>query len=330
MQVSCAFPTTFESPDHVEVAEAIGYERAWLYDTPQNSPDVWVSLALAAGRTQRIGLGPGVLIPSLRHPMVNAAATAHLAHLAPGRVVVGFGTGFSGRRAMGYGQLTWSDVERYVRAFTALLRGEVVEWEGSRMQMLHPAGSAPPHPIEVPVVIAATGPRGREVARRIGDGVYVTGRPRDVEHGMAWVACLAFGTVLDEGEEVGARRVREAAGPTTALVWHSTYEYGGAEAVRALPGGAAWMEVVDEAPVDERHLTVHRGHAVEMNPADAAAWDAGGSALAPAATLTGTASDVRRRLDRLAESGVTEIVYQPAGSDITRELERFHAAATGT
>jgi 5,10-methylenetetrahydromethanopterin reductase len=41
-------------------------------------------LALAAERTTTIGLGPGVLVPNLRHPMVNASATAALAALAPG------------------------------------------------------------------------------------------------------------------------------------------------------------------------------------------------------------------------------------------------------
>src|SRR3954464_7295879 len=97
MDISCAFPRALDSPAHVELAEELGYARAWLYDTPQQSPDVWMTLALAAERTERIGLGPGVLIPSLRHPMVNAAATATLASLAPGRVVVAFGTGFTGR-----------------------------------------------------------------------------------------------------------------------------------------------------------------------------------------------------------------------------------------
>ena len=90
------------------LAEELGYERAWLYDTPQQSPDVWMMLALAAQRTERIGLGPGVLVPTLRHPMVNAAATAALAALAPDRVAVAFGTGFTGRRAMGYRAIPWS------------------------------------------------------------------------------------------------------------------------------------------------------------------------------------------------------------------------------
>jgi len=101
MDISCAFPTTMATAEHVKIAEDLGYHRAWLYDTPQQSPDVWMILALAAAKTERIGLGPGVLTPSLRHPMVNAAATAALDALAPGRVAVGFGTGCTGGRAMG-------------------------------------------------------------------------------------------------------------------------------------------------------------------------------------------------------------------------------------
>jgi 5,10-methylenetetrahydromethanopterin reductase len=117
MEISCAFPTTLDTPDHIVIAEELGYERAWIYDTPQQSPDVWMTLGLAAVRTSRIGLGPGVLIPTLRHPMVNAAATATLAALAPGRVVIAFGTGFTGRRAMGYGAITWDFMQRYIAAY---------------------------------------------------------------------------------------------------------------------------------------------------------------------------------------------------------------------
>src|SRR5215217_9496588 len=174
MEISCAFPTALDSPDHIAIAEELGYDRAWLYDTPQQSTDVWVTLALAAERTQRIGLGPGVLVPSLRHPMVNAAATATLAALAPGRVQVAFGTGFSGRRAMGYRGITWAFMSDYIRAFRGLLRGEIVEWEGARMQMLHPAGHAPPRPVDVPILISALGPKGAEVARELADGLYAT------------------------------------------------------------------------------------------------------------------------------------------------------------
>ena len=79
MDISCAFATSSNTPAHVELAETLGYRRAWLYDSPAVYPDVWMVLSRCAERTSRIGLGPGVLVPSLRHPMVNAAAIAELA-----------------------------------------------------------------------------------------------------------------------------------------------------------------------------------------------------------------------------------------------------------
>src|SRR5436190_23078210 len=101
MEVSCAFPPGPDVVEHVVIAESLGYERAWLYDSPALYPDVWVALAQAAERTSTIGLGPAVLVPSLRHPMTNAAAIATLAALAPGRLAVAVGAGFTGRYVLG-------------------------------------------------------------------------------------------------------------------------------------------------------------------------------------------------------------------------------------
>jgi 5,10-methylenetetrahydromethanopterin reductase len=327
MEISAAFPTALDSHENIALAEELGYARAWLYDTPQNSPDVWMMLALAAERTTRIGLGPGVLVPSLRHPMANAAATAALVALAPGRVEVAFGTGFSGRRAMGYRAVPWAFMADYIRAFRGLLRGEVVEWEGAQMQMLHPEGHAPARPIDVPVLISALGPKGAEVTRELADGLYATLQLPDFAAEFDRVSYLAWGTVLDEGEDLTGERVRAAGGPGTALAWHGAYEFGGPAAVAELPGGEAWNRVVDQTPQDRRHLAVHAGHCVALNPADRAAWDAGGSALLRESTLSGTTAEVRDKLAALAEAGVTEIVFQPCGPDVRRELERFREAA---
>ena len=57
LTLSCAFATSMATPDHVVIAESLGYERAWLYDSPALYPDVWVQLARAAERTSTIGLG---------------------------------------------------------------------------------------------------------------------------------------------------------------------------------------------------------------------------------------------------------------------------------
>ncbi|OLT40613.1 methylene-tetrahydromethanopterin reductase [Saccharomonospora sp. CUA-673] len=328
MEVSCAFPTALETPDHVKLAEQLGFSRAWVYDTPQQSPDVWMTLAMAAERTERIGLGPGVLVPSLRHPMVNASATATLCALAPGRVAVAFGTGFSGRRAMGYGAVPWSFMDAYIRAYKGLLAGETVEWEGVSMRMLHPDGHAPARPVEVPVLVGALGPKGGKVAKELGDGLYATLSVPDYIGDFPWSAYLLWGTVLDDGEPTDSEHAHAAGGPGWALSLHGAYEFGGPDAVRALPGGDEWMAVVDKSPDDLAHLSVHNGHCVELNDADEAAWQAGGHATLRDVTLSGTADEVRRGLDDLAARGVTEVVFQPCGPDVKTELERFLAAAT--
>ena len=327
MEVSCAFPTALDSPDNIALAERLGYHRAWIYDTPQQSPDVWMTLALAAQRTERIGLGPGVLVPSLRHPMVNAAATATLCALAPGRVAVAFGTGFTGRRAMGYGAIPWAFMDAYIRTYKALLRGEVVEWEGAHMQMLHPDGHAPARPIEVPVLVAALGPKGNKVAQQCGDGLFTTLQMPDFMTDYSWTAFLAWGTVLDAGENNDSEHARVSAGPGWALSLHGAYEFGGPDAVRTLPGGDEWMQVVEKMPEHQRHLAVHAGHCVKLNAADEASWRAGGSSTLQNVTLSGTRDQVRRTLDDYGSRGVTEIVFQPCGPDVQGELERFLDAA---
>ena len=76
-------PDRRDSPDNIALAEQLGYHRAWIYDTPQQSPDVWMTWRSPRNAPAH-RLGPGVLVPSLRHPMVNAPPTATLCALAPG------------------------------------------------------------------------------------------------------------------------------------------------------------------------------------------------------------------------------------------------------
>src|SRR6202451_3373782 len=106
--LSCAFATPNSSHEHARVAESLGYSRAWFYNSPALYPDVWVQPCRAAERTSRIGLGPGVLVPSLRHPMTNAAAIATLVSIAgANRIAVGIGSGFTGRLTMGQRPVKW-------------------------------------------------------------------------------------------------------------------------------------------------------------------------------------------------------------------------------
>jgi len=159
MKISAAFPPVPATPEHIGLAEKLGYSTAWVYDTPALQLDCWMTLALAAARTRRIRLGPGVIIPSLRHPMVTASAIATLVSLVgESRVIIGVGTGFTGRRAMGQKPLRWQDMPRMVGDIRRLLAGETVEIEGAATRMLHWSGQAPNRPIEVPFVLGVNGP----------------------------------------------------------------------------------------------------------------------------------------------------------------------------
>jgi 5,10-methylenetetrahydromethanopterin reductase len=328
MHISCAFATSSDTPAHVELAERLGYQRAWLYDSPALYPDVWMILSRCAERTSRIGLGPGVLVPSLRHPMVNAAAIAELVRQAPGRVAIAVGSGFTGRFTLGQRPMPWRTVADYVRCLKALLAGETAEWDGSKVRMLQSWGYGAPRPIDVPILIGADGPKGLAVAAELGDGVFSAALPQPDAVGVAdWRALLAFGTVLDDGEDFASARVVDAAGPGAVVIYHATYERGGADAVDALPGGRGWREAIEACPADERHLAIHEGHLVKANPRD----EPYVGELIPFASsmaLTGSAAEIRDKVAGLGALGVTEVVYQPSGSAIERELNAF-AAATG-
>jgi 5,10-methylenetetrahydromethanopterin reductase len=314
MKLSCAFATSPDSHEHAVIAESLGYENAYFYDSPALYPDVWVQLCRAAERTERIGLGPAVLVPSNRHPMTNAAAIATLVDIAgEERVIVAVGSGFTGRMAMGQRALRWAFVADYVRTMQGLLRGEVVTWDDAPIQMLHSPGMAPNRPISVRWLIGATGPKGVVVAHELGDGVFGAGTPIA---GFDWSACLTFGTVLDEGESSDSERALAAAGHAGALMLHAAYEH------HLLPEEQLrdWLAAYESVPEDRRHLAMHHGHLVQVNEHDEPHVN---GELLGRFDLAIPPDGWRRRLGELEEVGATEIAYQPAGPDIPGELSRF-------
>jgi 5,10-methylenetetrahydromethanopterin reductase len=322
VKLSCGFPASVRHLEDVQYAESLGYETAWFYDSPALYEDVWMVLGLAADRTSRIKLGPAVLVPDLRHVLVTASAIATLEHLAPGRVEIAIGTGFTGRMALGQRPLTWKYVETYVRTLRALLAGETVEVDGAPVKMLHPQGIAPPRPITTPLIVAAAGPKGTGIAREIGDGIMCVVAPQP---GFDSCALLTFGTVLDDGEAIDTERVLAAAGPGAAVAFHGMYETS-PDAVDAIPGGTTWRAAIEEVPERERHLAVHEEHFVALNSRDRAALD---PSTIPLFTCTGSADEVRARVEGWVDGGATEILYAPMGSDLQRELRAFKDAVNG-
>ena len=319
LTLSAAFAPGPGVVEHARLAEALGYRRVWLYDSPALYPDVWVTLARVAEATSRIGVGPAVLVPSLRHVLVTASAVATLETLAPGRLAVAVGTGFTGRALLGRRPMPWRDVEAWLRALRGLLRGETVEVDGAATRMLHPEGFAPPRPLAVPTLVAANGPKGLAVARALGDGVMCVGQPQP---GFEWCALLGFGTVFEPGEDFHDERVLDAIGPAIAVIYHGTWEQDPAR-LDHLPGGRGWREEIERVPARERHLAVHEDHLVGLPDRDRRhlAPELGGT------TLSGPPEAVRDRLDALARAGCTELLYAPLGGDVPRELRAMAEVA---
>src|SRR5262245_6523384 len=108
MEFGICLPTKSQSWPVAQRAEQLGFAYAWFYDTQLLSADVLVAIGAAAMKTSRIKLCAGVLIPSNRIAPVAANALATLNSLAPGRVVFGVSTGYTGRRTMGLGLKTFA------------------------------------------------------------------------------------------------------------------------------------------------------------------------------------------------------------------------------
>ena len=323
MEISCGLVPSLDVVKHAKLAEQLGYERAWLYDSPAIYLDIWVSLARIAEQTERIGLGTAVLVPSLRGVVATAAAIASIEAAAPGRLVCGFGTGATARWTLGKNALTLAETADYLRQLRGLLRGEIVEVDGESVQMCQLAAFAPPRPIEVPLLFSALGPKGMALTREIADGIVTVGFGVG---GYDWSAQLVVGTVLDPGEEVTSRRAQDAAGPWYAILAHGAWE-ASPESVDVFPGGAEWRAKLDSMrPEGQRHLTVHEGHATTVTDLDRILVEAAGEGVVGIGWVA-EADGIRAKLAEAEAAGSTEIIFAPSGPDIARELRVFAEVA---
>jgi 5,10-methylenetetrahydromethanopterin reductase len=316
----------------VKRAEALGYTRAWFYDTQLLNSELFVSMAAAAMQTSRIRLATGVLIPGNRIAPVAASGLASLNALAPGRIDFGISTGFTARRTMGLGPVKLADMEEYIRVVRGLLAGETLECaiEGARrkIRFLNPEIGAINIADPVPLHVSATGPRGRRLTAKLGAGwIHATagvghattalgdmqtawrdaGRaPADL-HATATIA----GCVLADGEAADSARAKAQAGPTATIALHSLVErdqFG--DLGRPIPPAlTALLEryrriYLGYEPADARYLSNHRGHLMFLRPEEHEICTA---ELIRATTFTGTRDELRERLRELARAGFDEV-----------------------
>jgi 5,10-methylenetetrahydromethanopterin reductase len=308
VEYGVSYPAGSSAVRQAQLAEELGFDSVGFYDSPALEQDVWITVANAVQATKRIHVGTEVLIPHLRHPVAQAAAITTIEQLSRGRLYVAIGTGFSGRMAMGQQPLTWNYMRQFLLHIKALLAGEQVEIDGALTQLQYPTGFGAPLPLDVPILVAANGPKGVAVAREFADGLIYGGDPTKIPNDFATLWMNAGAIILDEGDTPSSPHVFETAQIMFALRYHLAYEGFSSKPIGDLPYGDEWLGELERRPASVRHLAVHDKHAVGTNDLDAAFLKSHPDAFAAFLEQSiHTPETLRKFIDRLAASGVTHI-----------------------
>jgi coenzyme F420-dependent glucose-6-phosphate dehydrogenase len=177
--------------DYAIHAEKVGFDSVFISDHFQpwrhnggHAPAAipWMGALLA--RTERVQVGTSVLTPSFRyHPAMVAQAFATMGCLAPGRVILGVGSGESLNEVpLG---VQWPEPkERFARLKEAvdliqtLWTQERVDYDGVYYKTERATIYDRPE-VPVPLYIAASGPAATRLTGRVADGFICTsGKPR--------------------------------------------------------------------------------------------------------------------------------------------------------
>jgi 5,10-methylenetetrahydromethanopterin reductase len=336
MDFGIALPTAADSWKIVKRAEDLGFTHAWFYDTQMLSADCFVAMGAAAVNTSRIRLGTGVLVPSNRIAPVAANALATLNRLAPGRIDFGVGTGFTARRAMGFGAIKVKDMETYVHQVYGLLRGEIVdfEMEGEKKKIRFLNPELPLFNTKDPIALhfSAFGPRTRALTAKFKAGWIdfvgkVENGVREVEamreewkkagHAIGDLQATAFalGCVLQDGESADSARAMAQAGPRAAVMLHRAAD----EALAGLKPGVAMMAATTPElqgyielargfkPEDARYLENHRGHLMFVKPEEKKFVTA---KMVAETSFTADEAEIKKRIEALRAAGYTQFTIQ--------------------
>ncbi|MEU4558030.1 glucose-6-phosphate dehydrogenase (coenzyme-F420) [Actinoplanes sp. NPDC023936] len=168
------------------LAEESGFDSVFVSDHLQpwrhdggHAPAALPWLGALAARTQKVLIGTSVLTPTFRyHPAVVAQAFATLGCLAPGRAILGVGSGESLNEVL-LGT-AWPDgKERFARLKEAVLliqklwAEDRVTYEGQFYKTENATIYDKPE-TPVPIYIGASGPAATRLAGRIADGFITT------------------------------------------------------------------------------------------------------------------------------------------------------------
>lgn len=331
----------------VKHAEDRGYSHAWFYDSQMLGSEVYAALALCAAATHRIKLGPGVTNPKSRIAPLTACGMATINQLAPGRAILGIGTGNTTRRTMGMPAARLAELREHVRVCRGLFEGQLTSYtEGDRhrkIKFLNPDMGYINIKDPIPIYLSASGPKVAQMAGEIADGVILFGAVhpslikwildnvrigatrvgRDPEK-IYVLSMTAFYLTKDESD-IETREVREAVGPMVAsssnifaLSTHHDPELLPPDLRAEL---LAFTDVYrdPDAPLETRHLKLYGGYLQRLRPEHEALMT---DKIMRATTLVGTKEQVIEAIREMRAAGVHQIAVQPI-RDVTETIDRF-------
>jgi probable F420-dependent oxidoreductase len=165
--------------EEAALLEAQGFAGAWSFE---GQHDPFISLVLAAERTEKIELGTAIAVAFARNPMTTAYLAQDLQALSKGRFILGLGTQIKPHIEKRFSQ-PWSRPVERMREFVLALRAIWRGWaDGSRLDfrgefythtLMTPMFS-PPLPFgSPPIFLAAVGARMVEMVGEVADGFFV-------------------------------------------------------------------------------------------------------------------------------------------------------------
>jgi alkanesulfonate monooxygenase SsuD/methylene tetrahydromethanopterin reductase-like flavin-dependent oxidoreductase (luciferase family) len=267
---------------------------------------------------------------------VTANSIATLNQLAPGRVILGIGTGNSAWRAMGMAPRPLRELREYVQVVRGLLRGGEVEYQYGEerrvIRFFHQNQEFMNTRDVVPVHIAANAPKAMQLAGEIGDG-FITSRTNSLEGwrdtwnrvrqgaeqagkdpAALYTTLLTTACLLRPGEGYDSPRVKTEAGPWTTLALHALYERvqnpaAAPPAVRPLLSEyAAFVDRQRQRTGERYYLELHDGHGLYLRPEEAHFVT---PEIVRATTMTAPPEELLERLRALAAAGVKQVAFIP-------------------
>src|SRR5688572_25554474 len=181
--LNIGYQTPWSTPaDHLAMAkeaDRLGYSSLWVAEAyGSDSPSI---LAWIAGQTERIDIGSAVMQIPARTPATTAMTAATIDTITGGRFRLGLGV--SGPQVSeGWHGVRFAKplarTREYVEIVRAALARQTVTYDGEFYTLPLPDGPGKAlkmnfHPVraDLPIYLAAVGPRNLELAGEIADGV---------------------------------------------------------------------------------------------------------------------------------------------------------------